>query len=84
LGFDRLARVHVLEAKETEPVLLVVWDQLTVPVGAYPFTVTVQMTTVDEPTSTDFGVQETPIFVTFVVTTRLYVPEDGKFLESPP
>ena len=64
--------------------LLVVWDQLTVPVGVYPFTVTVQMTTVDEPATADLGVQETFVFVTFVVTAKLYFPEDGKFLESPP
>ena len=31
LWFFRLARVHVVEPKETEPVPL--WDQLTVPVG---------------------------------------------------
>jgi hypothetical protein len=31
LGFFKLVRVHVVEARETEPVPL--WDQLTVPVG---------------------------------------------------
>jgi hypothetical protein len=33
LGFVRLARAHVVEVKETEPVLLIVWVQSTVPVG---------------------------------------------------
>jgi hypothetical protein len=40
--------------------------------------------TIDEPAATNAGVQKVIVFVTFVVTVRLYVPEDGKFLESPP
>jgi hypothetical protein len=39
---------------------------------------------VDDPATADLGVQETVVFVTFVVTVRMCVPEDGEFLESPP
>jgi hypothetical protein len=43
-----------------------------------------QTTTVDEPATTELGLQETVVFVASVVTARLYVPEDGEFLVSPP
>ena len=51
---------HVVEMNETEPVPL--WDQLTLPVGACPDTVTLQATSVDEAAGTLDGVQETMVF----------------------
>jgi hypothetical protein len=40
--------------------------------------------TVDEPATADFGEQETLVFVAFVVTSRLNVPEDAGLYLSPP
>ncbi len=67
--------------KETDPVLL--FDQVTMPVGAYPFTLAVQVMTVEEPATTDLGVQETVVFEVFTVTTKLYHPVVGELAESP-
>jgi hypothetical protein len=70
--------------KETEPVLPVICDSVTVPVGKYPLTVTLQVMIVDEPATADIGLQETVVLVAFVVTIKLYVPADWKLLASPP
>ena len=68
----------------TEPVLIVVWDMVTVPVGAYPLTLAVQVMTVEELATADRGLHETVVFEAFIVTIKLYVPADWKLLGSPP
>jgi hypothetical protein len=74
--------VQVVATKETDPAPLC--DQVTLPVGEYPVTVALQLTTFDEPTITYFGLQEIVVFVVFTVTTRLYAPAVAGLLESPP
>ncbi len=57
-------------------------DQLTVPVGDFPLTTSVQV--VETPTFGAEGEQETMLFpLRLLSTAKVYVPELGRFWESP-
>jgi len=60
------ARVHLFSASLTAPVPAV--DHATVPVGRYPETLAVQVTTVEEPATTGDGTQVRTMLEVFLVT----------------